>query len=117
MQNYVQRGDTVTLIAPANLASGAPFAVGAIFAVATNAALSGAQVEGARVGAFDLPKATGQTWSVGARLYWNGAALTTVGEENLFVGAALQDASSSAAIGRVLLAGHIAPLPIEAPGG
>lgn len=116
MRNYVQRGDTVTLTAPYALASGEPFAVGAIFGVATNVADSGAQVEAARIGAFDLPKAAGAGWTVGARLYWDAdaKACTTDSEENLFIGAALQAAGDAATVGRVLLAGHIAPIPIEA---
>lgn len=115
MKNYVQRGDTVTLTAPAALASGEPFAVGAIFGVATNAAESGAPVEASRVGVFDLPKTTGEAWTVGARLYWASGTkkLTTNGEENLFVGAALTAAGDAATTGRAILAGHIAPLPIE----
>ncbi len=113
MKNYVQRGETVTLTAPAALASGEAFAVGAIFGVAACAAASGEQVETMRVGAFDLPKATGQAWTVGARLYWDATAknLTTTATSNLFVGAALAAAASADTIGRVLLAGHVAPVP------
>ena len=107
MRNYVQRGETVTLAAPAALASGEPFAVGAIFGVATGAAESGASVEAALVGVFDLPKTTGQAWTVGARLYWDATAkkLTTTSTSNLFVGAALAAAVSGATTGRVLLNG------------
>lgn len=117
MRNYVQPGDTVTLIAPTALASGQPFAVGAIFGVAAYAADSGAQVEAKRTGVFDeMPKTTGQAWQVGARLFWDAATkkLTTTEVENLFVGAALAAADSSATTGRVLLAGTIAPTPTEA---
>lgn len=116
MKNYVQPGDTVTLTAPAALASGEPFAVGAIFAVATGAAESGAEIEAKRTGVFDLPKTTGQSWTIGARLYWDATAkkLTTIEEDNLFVGAALSAAGSSAATGRVLLAGNVAPVPVNA---
>lgn len=115
MRNYVQRGDTVTLIAPAALASGEPFAVGAIFGVASGAAGSGAEVEAARVGVFDLPKVTGTGWSAGDRLYWDATAkkITTVETDNLFIGAALATTGSAATVGRVLLAGHIAPPPVE----
>ncbi len=116
MRNYVQPGETVTLLAPANLASGEPFAVGSIFGVAACAAESGAEVEAKRTGVFDLPKTTGEAWTVGARLYWDGATkkLTTTEEENLFVGAALAAAGESATTGRVLLAATIAPVPTEA---
>jgi predicted RecA/RadA family phage recombinase len=107
MRNYVQPGETVTLTAPAALASGEPFAVGAIFGVAAYAADSGAAVEAKRTGVFDLPKATPETWSVGERLYWDAVAkkLTTTATNNLFVGAALAAAGSAATTGRALLAG------------
>ncbi len=113
MRNYVQRGDTVTLIAPAALASGEPFAVGAIFGVASGAAGNGAEVEAARVGVFDLPKATGAAWSVGDRLYWDNSAkkVTKTATSNIFIGAALAAAQSGATTGRVLLAGGVAPTP------
>jgi predicted RecA/RadA family phage recombinase len=116
MRNHVQRGDTVTLTAPAALASGEPFAVGAIFGVATGDAASGAQVEASRVGVFDLPKATGASWSVGDRLYWDATAknVTKVETDNLFIGAALAAAASGATTGRVLLAGNVAPTPVSA---
>lgn len=118
MRNYVQPGDTVTLTAPANLASGEGFAVGAIFGVAAYAAASGAPVEAKRSGVYDLEKKSGEAWTVGVRLYFDAAAkaLTTDHEENIFVGAALADAGESATSGRVLLAGAVAPIPIEAAG-
>lgn len=113
MRNFVQPGDVITLTAPAALASGAPFAVGAIFAVATGDAESGAPVEAARKGVFDLPKATGQAWTAGARLYWAAGAgnITTTATANLYVGMAARAESSGATVGRVLLPGHAPPVP------
>ena len=45
MKNYTQRGDTLTLVAPYDVVSGAGMLVGAIFAVASNTAKSGDAVE------------------------------------------------------------------------
>jgi predicted RecA/RadA family phage recombinase len=117
MRNYVQPGDTVTLLAPAALASGEPFAVGALFGVAAYAAGSGDEVEAKRTGVFDLPKTTGEAWTVGARLYWNAGTkkLTTTVGSNLFVGAALAAAGESAETGRVILAGTVAAVPPPPP--
>lgn len=107
MQNYVQPGQHVTLTAPAALASGEPFLVGAIFAVATSAAASGTEVEGARLGVFDLPKVTGAAWAQGDKLYWDNAVkkVTKTSAGNTFVGAALTAAGAADTIGRVLLHG------------
>ena len=107
MQNFVQPGQTVTLTAPAALASGEAFVVGAIFAVATDAAANGAEVEAARQGVFDLPKATGAAWVQGDRLYWDNTAknVTKTATSNTFIGAALKAAASGDTIGRVLLHG------------
>lgn len=107
MQNYVQSGQHVTLTAPAALASGEPFIVGAIFGVATTTAASGAEVEAARIGVFDLPKATGAAWVQGDKLYWDNTAknVTKTPTSNTFIGAALIAAASGDTIGRVLLQG------------
>lgn len=54
MLNYVAPGETVTLTAPADLASGQIFQVGAILAVACNAAAEDEEVEAMRRGIFKL---------------------------------------------------------------
>ena len=66
MKNFVQTGDVLSLLAPYDVAAGAGFKVGSIIAVATSAALSGAAVEGAVVGVFDVAKVSAQAWTVGA---------------------------------------------------
>src|SRR5436305_14148082 len=88
-RNYVQPGDTLTLIAPGNLASGDGFLVGGIFAVALTAAAAGSAVEGRRIGVFDSAKATGAC-TQGQKLYWDNTAfnLTTTATNNTPVGSA-----------------------------
>lgn len=110
MKNFVQDGETVTLAAPADVASGAGFLVGSIFAVAVAAALSGAPVEGKRRGVFTLPKTAAQAWTQGAKLYWDNTAksLTTTSSANTLVGAALVAAGSADTSGTVLLTGQLA---------
>lgn len=108
-RNFVQPGETLTLTAPRNLASGDGFMVGGIFAVALAAAAVGTPVEARRVGVFDLTKATGAAWTAGQKLYWDNAAfnVTSTAGANALIGAAAQAAASGAAIGRVLLTGQI----------
>ncbi|KQM65793.1 hypothetical protein ASE75_06060 [Sphingomonas sp. Leaf17] len=109
-RNFVQPGETLTLIAPRALASGDGFMVGGIFAVALAAAAIGKPVEARRIGVWDLTKTAGQAWTPGQKLYWDNttfAVTTTVGT-NALIGAATQAAASAAVIGRVMVTGQIA---------
>lgn len=108
-RNYVQPGETLTLIAPRNVTSGQGMLVGGIFAVALANAAAGAPVEARRVGVFDMAKATG-SWTQGQKLYWDNTAfnLTTNASGTTLVGAAAQTQASADAVGRALLTGQIA---------
>ena len=109
-RNFVQPGETLTLIAPRNVTSGEGFMVGGIFAVALAAAAIGKPVEARRVGVFDLTKAAGAAWTAGQKVYWDNAAfnVTATAGSNTLIGAATQAAASAATVGRVLLTGQIA---------
>ena len=109
-RNYVQPGETITLIAPYDVASGGGMLVGSIFAVSLASAVSGAAVEARRVGVFDMAKATGAAWTQGAKVYWDNTAknLTTTSSGNTLVGAAAQAQASGDAVGRALLTGQLA---------
>lgn len=105
MRNYVQRGETVTLTAPTGgVKSGDPFLVGAIFAVAAYDAAQGADVEGATIGVFDLPK-DASVIAQGVAVYWDNAAkkITTTAAGNTLVGKAVVAAGGSATTARVLI--------------
>lgn len=109
MRNYIQRGETITLSAPAALSSGQGFVVGAIFAVATTDAENGGEVEGLTTGVVELPKATTDDVSLGAKLYWDDAEgeLTTDDAEgaNMAVGVAIEAAGNPSSLVRVRLNG------------
>lgn len=97
MKNYLQAGDNLTVPAPADVNAGDGVLIGAMFGVAVSDALTGALVTIVRKGAFSLPKTAAQAWSLGAKLYWDGAngACTTTATGNTligFVGAAAADA-------------------------
>ncbi len=106
MKNYTQRGDTLTLVAPYDVASGAGMLVGAIFAVAATTAKAGDAVEGDVVGCFDLPKAAGAV-TQGAKLYWDNTArvVTTVATNNTLIGVATRAAANGDATANVRLNG------------
>lgn len=70
MRNAIQYGRTLTLPAPANVASGEGVAIGAAFGVANGDALSGQPVDIDVEGVFKLPKVSALAISVGDVLYW-----------------------------------------------
>ncbi len=107
MKNFVQPGQTVTVQAPYAVASGAGCLVGSLFGVASAAAALNAEVELVTEGVFDLAKASGAAWTVGARIYWDDTAkncTTTVGTNKL-IGVATAAAASGDTVGRVRLSG------------
>ena len=107
MKNYVQPGNTITLIAPYAVASGDGLLVGAIFGVAAGAAALGEPVEAALVGVFDITKIGSQAWTVGARVYWDDTnkRTTNVATSNTLIGVATEAVAGGAGdtIGRVRL--------------
>lgn len=105
MKNFVQPGDVVSVPAPAAVASGAGVLVGSLFGVAVTSAASGASVEIATSGVFDLPKATGAAWTIGQRLYWDDTAknLTGTASTNKLVAVALSASASGDTVGRARL--------------
>lgn len=105
MKNFVQVGDTIPLIAPYAVVSGAGLLVGSIFGVAVVTAAISTSVETCLRGVFDLAKASGAAWTQGARIYWDDVArncTTTVGTNKL-IGVAAQAQLSGDTVGRVLL--------------
>lgn len=107
MKNYVQPGNTITLTAPYDVASGDGLLVGAIFGVATGAAVNGNPIEAALVGVFDLTKVGSQAWAVGDKIYWDNTAkqATKTPTSNTLIGVAIEAVGSGAGetIGRVRL--------------
>ncbi|AJR24556.1 DUF2190 family protein [Sphingobium sp. YBL2] len=110
-RNFVQPGDTLTFTAPYAVASGAGMLVGAVFAVALNAAALGAPVEGRVVGVWDLPKAAGEAWvAYTTKVYWDNTnkRLTSTSAGNTYVGVAVQNQASADTTGRAKLNGTVA---------
>ena len=107
MKNYVQPGNTLTLIAPYAVTSGDGFLVGSIFGVAAGDATSGAKVEAALTGVFDLTKIGSQAWTAGAKVYWDDTnkRTTSVATSNTLIGVATEAVAGGAGdtIGRVRL--------------
>jgi Uncharacterized conserved protein len=110
-RNFVQPGSTMTFAAPYAVASGAGMLVGAVFAVALNAAAISTPVEGKLDGVWDLPKATGESWvAFTTKLYWDNTnrRLTSTSSGNIYVGIAVQNQASADTSGRARLNGTVA---------
>lgn len=71
MKNYVQDGNTVTMIAAAAILSGAGQLTGALFGVALGDYASGAEGEFRVTGVVTLPKAGTGAITAYARVYWD----------------------------------------------
>jgi predicted RecA/RadA family phage recombinase len=109
-RNFIQPGDTLTFAAPlGGVTAGGAYLIGKLLVVAQNTAAEGAPFQGKRVGVFTLPKATGQAWTVGARIHWDDTAkkCTTTATSNQLVGVAVADAGSADDTGTVLLDGVV----------
>ena len=108
-KNYLQEGDTVTLPAPYQRNSGQGARIGALFGVAANDVLNGAQGEFHTEGVWTLNKSTGAGTAlvVGGKAYWDDTAkaVTGVVGSNLFIGHALTTAADGAATVNVRLIG------------
>lgn len=108
-RNYIQPGETLTVIAPRTAPAGSGLLIGALFAVALSTAVAGKPVEARRVDVFDLTKTAGQAWTAGAKLYWDNTAfsVTTTAGSNALIGVATQAQAAGDVIGRALLTGQI----------
>ncbi len=109
MQNFIQRGDTIAIPAPADLVSGAGVLVGSFFGAATTDALEGALVECQVEGIVALAKAAG-AWTAGMPVFWDDAeGLATADDDtggNARIGVAVAAAADAATTGHVKLLGQ-----------
>lgn len=73
MQNQVQNGDSVEVVAPAGgFVAGKPYLIGAgLFGVAANTVAVGAIGVLWLKGVYTLPKISAQAWNVGDLIYWS----------------------------------------------
>jgi len=103
MQNYIQRGNTLTVTAPYALVSGGGCQVGNIFGVSVNNQNVGDSSELVVEGVFDLAK-DGTTFTSGAKVYWDNSqqlatanTLTAAGAANKEIGFACLDQANGIA--------------------
>lgn len=105
--NFVQPGETITLAAPYDVASGAGAVVGGIFGVALQTLASGASGEFATCGVWDLLAVTAEAFAVGDPVYWDaGQKKASNGSTgNDLIGSAVKAKTGSETTVRVRLDG------------
>lgn len=89
MKNFVQNGDSITLIAPYAVSAGQGVLVGQVFGVASFDAAISTAVETLTEGVFDITKEPALAIAQGARLFWDNTnrRVTTVQPGNFPIGA------------------------------
>jgi predicted RecA/RadA family phage recombinase len=108
MRNFIQPGETITVLAPTAVASGDAVLIGALFGIANGDAQINNNVDLSTEGVFTLPKAN-LSITLGAKLYWDDAAkkVTTVTAGNLYIGVAIEPAATVALTVPVRLSGVV----------
>lgn len=98
MKNYVQKGENLTLPAPAAVVSGEVVVIGELHGVAAGDAASGADFDLVTEGVFDLPKVSTDVFAIGDVVYYDAAAkLVTADDDegaNALIGVAVTAAAN-----------------------
>lgn len=104
MKNFVQKGNSINIVATVAIASGAIVEVGAMAGISSGKYAIGETAVINLCGVYEVPKIAGAV-TVGAKLYSNasGSATTTVGT-NVFLGYAFSAQASGDATVLVKLA-------------
>ena len=107
MKNFVQPGNTITVVATEDVVSGEFVVFGSMFGVAVTDAATGESFAMSLGGVYTLPKATGTAWTVGAPLYYDATnfVITTDDDSgsNAKVGVAVEAVGSAVEEGAVRL--------------
>lgn len=82
MKNYVQRGDTITVAAPATTTGGEIVTIGGLVGIAAGDAATGEDLDVVTVGVFDLLKVGTDEIDVGDPVFADGDGLVTVEEDD-----------------------------------
>jgi predicted RecA/RadA family phage recombinase len=106
MKNYIQRGEIVSVAAPAGgVAGGDVVAIGRLLGVAVATAAETAPAEIQVEGVFDVAVASADVVAVGDTLYWDAVEreVTTASAGNTVAGYAVTDAGAGVTTVRIRL--------------
>lgn len=107
MKNYVQKGENLTIPAPADVISGQGVVVGSIFGIAAETVLSGADVDLVTEGVFEMPKVSALAIAIGEKVYFDAATklVNKTAAGNTYIGVAITAAANPSATVNVRLNG------------
>lgn len=106
MKNLVmQSARNITVNAPYDVAGGDGCLVGSLFGIASTTVVSGKPVAIDTGGAYAIKKTAAQTFTVGAKVYWDNTAksVTSVSTDNTLIGVAIKAAAGGDATATVKL--------------
>lgn len=99
MKNFISSGATITLTSAGAKVSGNVYFAGDLGGVAGHSAATNEPVVLHLIGEFQLPKATGQAWAIGEKLYWDAGNSVCTTADNSGANKALGHASLAALTG------------------
>jgi predicted RecA/RadA family phage recombinase len=98
MKNYVQKGENITVSAPAAATSGQGVLIGNLFGIAGGAAAIGEDLDLVTVGVFTMAKVSTDELAVGDFVYWDDTAKLATSDDdsgaNEFIGLAVTVAAN-----------------------
>lgn len=106
MKNLVQQsGRNITVTAPYDVPSGGGCLVGSLFGIASVTVVAAAQVAIDTGGVYAIAKTAAQTFTQGAKVYWDNTAksVTGVSSGNTLIGTATKAAAGGDATANVRL--------------
>ncbi|WP_140986815.1 DUF2190 family protein [Asticcacaulis tiandongensis] len=105
MRNYVQRGHSLTIPAPADVLSGGIVIVGELIGVANGDAKTGDSVDVDTVGVYVLPKVAALAIAIGDLVYWDSTnkLVTKTASGNKKLGYAVTAAANPSAVVNIRL--------------
>ena len=107
MKNYIQRGENITLPAPAAVVSGAPVLVGALFGIAAGDAAIGADLDLVTAGVFEMAKVSALAIAIGDKVYFDSSTglVSKTASGNVLIGVATTVAANPSGTVQVRLNG------------
>ncbi|MDI6025242.1 DUF2190 family protein [Corticibacterium sp. UT-5YL-CI-8] len=105
MKNFVQKGENLTVPAPADVLSGAGVVLGSIFGIAAGDATSGSPVDLVTEGVFELPKVSALAIAIGDVVYFDNATklVNKTASGNSKIGVAVAVSANPSASAKVKL--------------
>jgi len=104
MKNFVEKGETITVTAAADIASGAIVSIGDIAGVAAGKYATGETAVVNLNGVYEVPKVTADVIAQGVKLYVVAGQAGVTATGNVFLGYAHNSAAGVAGTINVLLA-------------